>query len=156
MIHEIIGDLDFNNHFWAADKDQLESVWEQGIESADLSTENTFSAVNSIKTLFRNLCQHLEQFEHDSVSTREASLREFNDRLDEMQKTFLLHLEKTSAAVADLSRRIDENSCVETAAESEKAPAALHSERPRLKAINQEPAESTQSPKPGLIRRLFS
>jgi len=133
MIFDIVGDLDFNNHYWAADQHGAEK--DKGIGGAVAFPQAAHVPESRIDELFGLLNQRLEHFEKDAVATTQATLKEFNERLMQMQNIFAQHLKKTNSAVAELSQRLEE--------------------RPRTETTNQEPLENGKGQKPGLIRRIF-
>ena len=106
-----------------------------------------------LEALLGKMCQRLDQFEKESLAVTQATLGEFNARLDQIKDTFSLHLNKTNSAVGELSQKIDERSRVETVTESEKSRTAvqcrtLQARRQLIRNV----AESGMMPKTGLIR----
>lgn len=132
MICDIVGDLDFNKHFWAAEEAWLFSGKKEATESAAAPTAE---AENRMESLFGEMCRRLEQFEKESLATTQTALREFGERMDQMHNNFTYHLNKTNSAVAELSKKIE-------------AP-------PRDDIKPSAPIESDNVPKPGLIQRIF-
>lgn len=132
MICDIVGDLDFNQHFWAA-----EEAWLFPGKKAVTSTVDVpiTDAGNRMEILLENMCRRLEQFEKESLSTTQAALSAFSERMDQMQNNFSYHLNKTNSAVAELSKKI------EVPPRDDIKPAA--------------PLASDNVPKPGLIHRIF-
>lgn len=105
MICDIVGDLDFNNHYWATDQDRFVPVRELDIAGADASTAE---AENRMEILYGDMCRRLEQFEKESVSATQATLKAFSDRMEQMQDNFSYHLNRTNSAFAELGRKIEE------------------------------------------------
>lgn len=133
IIRDIVGDLDFDNYCWA--QQQPAPVGDTAITLAGASQPGSFWSENRIEDLFGKLYQRLENYEKDTLTATQAPLKELNERLVQMQKTFILQLNKTNAAVAKLTRDIEE--------------------RPGNEIMTQEPLDSEKLPKTGLIRRIF-
>jgi len=154
MISEIVGDLDFNNHYWATEQS---GTGANSVSTATIgSKSDAFLPGERIEDLVGKMCQRLDQFEKESLAVTQATLGEFNSRLDQLKKTFSLQLDKTNSTVGELLQRIDECSLEEAVTEIEKSPTALQSGRAEEQATNQAPEGSGHVKKAGLIRRIFS
>jgi len=154
MISEIVGDLDFNNHYWAAGPST--ALHEAG--TAEMMARSTEASLpeEGLEAFFGKMCQRLDQFEKESRAATQATLGEFSARLDQIRDTFLLQLKKTNSAVGDLSQKMDERSRLATEADKEKSCLEAHADCSGEKAVNHDVTESGPLPKTGLIRRIFS
>lgn len=132
MICDIIGDLDFNKHYWASDQKRLVPLNEGDIPGAD---DSIAESENRTEILFADICRSLEQFENESALATLAALTTFSERMDQMQNNFSCQLDKTNSAVAELSRK-----CAEP---------------PREEIKTLTPIESDSVPKPGMMQRIF-
>ena len=129
MIRDIIGDLDFNNHYWSQEPPQ--AYCDTAIMPADVPRPVPLPSETRMDALFSKLNQRLETLEKDA----QAPLKELNQRLEQIQNTFMHQLNRTNAAVAELHKRIEEP--------------------PEHLPVAQEFPESDNLPKPGLMQRIF-
>jgi len=153
MISEIVGDLDFNNHYWAAVCPA--TIPETGTAAVLTNPPEVVMPEEQVEAFWGKLSQRLDQFEKESLAVTQATLGVFNARLDQIRDTFLLHLKKTNSTVSELSLKIDERSRG-AVPENEKAHMEGSGEVTGEKAINHDGAEGSAMPKSGLIRRIFS
>jgi len=133
MIRDIAGDLDFDNHYWA--QEQPLTAADTAITPAGAPRPDSSCSESRFEDLFGKLNQRLENYERDTLAAAQAPLQELNQRLEQIQDTFTLQLNKTNAVVANLNKKI------------EKQPDHL--------SVTQELPENDNAPKPGLIRRIF-
>ena len=136
MIRDVIGDLDFDNYYWA--QEQPAATGEAGFTLAGAPRSSSLWSERRIEDLFGSLNQRLAAYEKDSLAQAKAPLKELdeiNDRLEQLQDSFTLKLNKTEAVVAQLNRKLDE--------QPEQVPAA------------QAVAAIECALKPGLLRRIF-
>ncbi|MFA7061404.1 MAG: XrtA/PEP-CTERM system-associated ATPase [Pedobacter sp.] len=133
MIRGIVGDLDFNNHYWL--QEQPLTNCDTAIMLADAPRPGSFWSEKRIEDLFDKLNQRLENHEKDTLVAAQAPLKELNQRLEQIQDAFTLQLNRTNDAVAKLNKKIVEP--------------------PEHLSENQEIPENENVPKQGLIRRIF-
>jgi len=153
MISEIVGDLDFNNHYWAAVYPAI--IPETGAAAVLTNSPEVIMPEEQVEAFWGKLSQRLDRFEKESLAVTQATLGVFNARLDQIRDTFLLHLKKTDSTVSELNRKIDERSRG-AVPENEKTRMEGSVEVTGEKAINHDGAEGSAMPKSGLIRRIFS
>ena len=134
MIRDIIGDLDFDNYYWGQVQPVTE-VDDTPIKPADTPRPGSFWSEARIEELFGKLNMRLENYEKGALAVAQAPIKELNERLAEIQDTFKQQINGTNAAVAKLNAKIEG--------------------MPYHLAVTQEPTESGNIPKPGLIRRIF-
>ena len=136
MIREIIGDLDFDNYYWA--QEQPAASGDAGFTLAGAPRSSSLWSERRIEDLFGSLNQRLANYEKESLAAAKAPLREINDineRLEQLQDVFTLQLNKTEAVVAQLNKKIDEQP-------GHPSPVQLY-------------PENDHASKRGLIRRIF-
>ncbi len=133
LVRDIVGDLDFKNHYWG--QEQQPQAAEPVIVPVDTPQTAPYWSESRIEELFGRLNQRLEEYEKDALNATQAPLKELGEQLTQMQNTFAFQLNKTNAAVARLSKKIEEQP--EQAPSTPAAPAG------------------DEQPKPGLMRRIF-
>lgn len=133
MIRDIVGDLDFDNHYWA--QEQPLAAADPAITTAGAPRPGSYWSESRIEDLFGKLNQRLENHEKDTLAAAQAPLKELNQRLEQIQDAFTLQLNRTNASVAQLNKRIEE--------------------QPDHLPVTQELPENDNLPKPGLMRRIF-
>jgi len=134
MIKDIVGDLDFNNHFWA--QEQQQTFYDNtAILPADTSRSNSYWSESLLDYFYDRLNQRFEDLKNDNLVSAQAPLKELNQRLEQIQEAFTLQLNRTNAAVAKLNKTIEE--------------------QPDVLSRYQDLPENKNTPKPGLIRRIF-
>lgn len=133
LVRDIVGDLDFKNHYWAQERPPQTA--EAVIVPSDTPQSAPYWSESRIEELFGRLSQRLEEYEKDALTATQAPLKELSEQLTQMQNTFAFQINKTNAAVASLSKKIEEQ------------PGPLISSPAA-------PADD-DLPKPGLIRRIF-
>ena len=105
MLLEIIGDLDFENHYWSSAA--------AGKESGHLA-DSVFSPAGKTQISFppvspafvRNISQRIESVEKD-IAPLHSSLKVHLDQLTALQHAFKSHVNKTDTQVADINKRSD-------------------------------------------------
>lgn len=133
LIRDIVGDLDFDNHYWA--QQSPEAASDPPVVAVDSPRPGSFWSENRIEELFGKLNQRLENYEKDTLVAVQSPLKELNQRLERIQDSFTQQLNRTNAAVAKLNKQIEE--------------------QPGSLPDTQEQPEADCLPKPGLIRRIF-
>ena len=134
MIKDIVGDLDFNNHFWA--QEQQQTFYDNtAILPADTSRPNSYWSESLLDYFYDRLNQRFEDLKNDNLVSAQVPLKELNQRLEQIQEAFTLQLNRTNAAVAKLNKTIEE--------------------QPDCQSSPQDLPENKNTPKPGLIRRIF-
>lgn len=133
MISDIIGDLDFNNHYWKLEQPQ--TYCDTAIIPAENAGAGPFWSDSRMEGLFERINQRLEHYEKDALTSVQAPLRELGQRLEQIQNTFTFQLNRTNAAVAELNTKIE-------------GP-------PKQLSAVQELTENDKQPKPGLMQRIF-
>lgn len=109
MVREVVGDLDFDNNFWATSANE---------NSAKCYTDDTSRADDEsgllsqdARTLLFDISRRLDSMEKDVAALANQSapaLTEFNDRFKEIQDAVNSHVAKTDSQVSYLNRRVEE------------------------------------------------
>jgi general secretion pathway protein A len=133
MIRDIAVDLDFDNHYLS----QEQPLTDADTVNAPAGAPRPGSSWSEsrIEDIFGKLNQRLEDYEKNTLAAAQAPLKELNQRLEQIQDAFTLQLNKTSAAVANLNKKIEG--------------------QPVHLPVTRELSENENVPKPGLIRRIF-
>ncbi|MBV5341914.1 MAG: AAA family ATPase [Deltaproteobacteria bacterium] len=103
MIHEVIGELDFENYYWAAAAD------EQEIEpdSILLPVMATLHPSIEQQNMFADILRRIESIEHTIDSQLHSALKGQNDRFNSFQATVQSHIGKTNSNYLDLNRKLE-------------------------------------------------
>ena len=133
MIHDIIGDFDFDNFYRVHDR--LETSSDTGIAVDNPSRQDALWSESRVEDLSGKLIQRLENYEKEALMAIQTPLQDLNERLAQMQNTFEIQLNNTNTAVSKLRREIEE--------------------RPVHDTLTHEQLENDKLPKLGLIRRIF-
>jgi general secretion pathway protein A len=133
MIRDIIGDLDIDNYYCTQEQPVTASGTD--IMPAGDPRPGPYWSESRIEDLFGRINQRLGNYGKETLAAAQAPLKELNERLEQIQDTFTLQLNKTDAAVARLNKKIEE--------------------QPDWQPVTQEAPENDCEPKPGLIRRIF-
>lgn len=134
LVRDIVGDLDFNNHFWAQDP-ELQVPNPLAAVPGVVPAMPAYWSEDRIDDLFGKLNQRLEEYEKGALQAAQAPLKELSEQLTQMQNTFAFQLNKTNAAVAGLNKKIDD--------------------QPGPLPVPESPPVDDSLPKPGLMRRIF-
>ena len=133
MAHEIIGDLDFENHFWAnAASGKSSGLMADSTYSS--SEESQVSFQREFQAFTQNITRRMESIEMN-FGPLQSSLKAHLDQLTALQKTLKSYMEKTDGQLADINKRQDTTS--------------RHDDAPTVQAVTNGPASN------GIIRRIF-
>lgn len=145
MIYDIVGDLDFDSHYWA----QAHPVPGEDAAVAEPAARRPVPlwSESRIEENFSRLNQRLGDFETDALLTAQAPIKELNDRLEQMQNALVQQLGRTNAEVAELSRIVAEQAGT--------SPVAPVPPAPQVPPEPSEPPDTDTPSKLGLIRRIF-
>ncbi len=130
MTRDIVGDLDFESHFWTSvqqeDANPLLPV---------LSTANPVVATigdGQITTFLAEIVHRLDTMERESLAANQSQFKELHERLTSLQNAFRYHVGETESSIAELSRRVE-----------------------RIRSLDDKAAATSTPDKPGLVRRIF-
>ena len=150
MIYDIVGDLDFDSHYWAqeptAEGEEAAAVSPGASRPAPPRPAPLWSE-SRIEDNFSRLNQRMGEFESDALAAAQVPLKQLNDRLEQMQDVLAQQIDKTNAAVAELNKKIDE--------QPEQVPEQVPVSEPVQQSVQEDPPEKSPAPKPSLLQRLF-
>lgn len=103
MIHEVIGDLDFENYYWMTAAD------DQGSEQDNClsSVEEKSPPFPELKNMLADILQRIESIEHTLDSPPHTVLKGQNDRFSSFQATVMSHVGKANSNYMDLNRKLE-------------------------------------------------
>ncbi len=132
LVRDIVGDLDFDNIDWTQEQKLI--AGEAAVTNADVSTPGSYWSEKLIDYISGRLSQHIKESEKNAMTVVQVPLNKLNDRLEQIQDSFTLQLNRTNADLAGLSKKIEEQPF-------------------KRQFIQEQPDDNL--PKPGLIRRIF-
>jgi len=142
MIYDIVGDLDFDSHYWAQEPaeggDAADTVSPGATRPAPSRPAPLWSE-SRIEDNFSRLNQRMGEFESDALSAAQMPLKQLKERLEQIQDVLVQQIDKTNAAVAELNKKIEVQPDPEPLTVREPVP----EKAPALK------------PKPSLLQRIF-
>jgi putative secretion ATPase (PEP-CTERM system associated) len=106
MVREVIGDLDFDNHFWATAG--AENGAKRLTNDASGTDNRSYSFLQDVHTLMLGISRRLDSMENDIAASVKSELTEFNDRLKLFQDAVDSSAAITDSRFIDLSRRVEE------------------------------------------------
>lgn len=105
MVHDIIGDLDFENHYWSTSVAESDSSRLQDNPSSTLAaSQPTIS--NESHALLLDIAQRIESIEKD-VAPMLAALKVHYVTITSLQNAFELHVEKTDTQITNINKKLD-------------------------------------------------
>jgi len=159
MIYDIVGDLDFDSHYWAqepsAEAEDAAEVAPGAAKPAPPRPAPLWSE-SRIEDNFSRLNQRMGEFESDALAAAQMPLKQLNERLEQMQDVLAQQIDRTNAAVAELNKKISEQPEPESTpappTQPEPAPAP-----PTQVPVSEDPPEKAleSKPRPSLLQRLF-
>lgn len=120
LVQDIIGDLDFEYHYWGSESLDLRVVKENICETASpaMRSEPVFSE------LIEDLNKRLENMGRESESSNQKMFQEMTDKITSLEKSMKSHQEKTGTLI----QKIFKNS---SSVEGEKTGGFSHEEGPQ-------------------------
>ncbi|NVN91785.1 MAG: AAA family ATPase [Desulfuromonadales bacterium] len=106
MVHDVVGDLDFENYYWVASEDEHGKAQENGkLPSAEKLPPNT-----ELHTLLADISRRMESIEQNLAAPAllQTALKDQNDRFVSFQATVSSHVAKSTAHIQELNRKLDE------------------------------------------------
>ena len=94
MVQDVIGDLDFENHYWMADEQRTVQ-------------ENSLSSAPELQSMLAEISRRIESIEHNITAPLNSALKEQKDRFASLQATVTSHVAKTNSQIQDLSKKLD-------------------------------------------------
>lgn len=106
MVREVVGDLDFDNHFWAAAIAEDEA--KRFRDDAARTDNESYARSHDVHALLLDISRRLDSMENSVAAPVKSVLTEFNDRFKLFQDAVNAHVATTDSQVADLSRKLEE------------------------------------------------
>lgn len=94
MVQDVIGDLDFENHYWTANEQSTPQ--HKGVSPAP-----------ELQNMLAEISRQIESIEHNISIPLNSAIKEQNDRFASLQATVMLHVAKTTAHIQELSKKLD-------------------------------------------------
>jgi general secretion pathway protein A len=107
MTREIIGELDFENHFWANSVPEKESFHVTDSESP-VSGLPQVSRTQESHDLLRDILRRIESIEMD-VAPLQSSIKVYLDKLETLQNAFTTYVNKTGSQFDNINSRDEES-----------------------------------------------
>ncbi|TWJ17324.1 XrtA/PEP-CTERM system-associated ATPase [Geobacter argillaceus] len=134
MAQEIVGDLDFDNYYWA----HGQQVDQQTLNTSACFIEDGTIPANSVTGLFMEISEKINRLEQDVFAEQKNQAKEFNERLTTMQNALKSVVVKTDEALNVLLKKVNQ----------------LGVDADASKTGEQSPIDDKQA-KSGLVRRIF-
>ncbi|KAB0668539.1 AAA family ATPase [Oryzomonas sagensis] len=103
MVREVIGDLDFDNHFWSSG-----AVTPPEALSADAGAASHVLDNNDMRALLSDIARRIDALEGTSGSPVQTVINEFQDRFTQLQNSVSSHMAKADSQIFSLIRKLDE------------------------------------------------
>jgi putative secretion ATPase (PEP-CTERM system associated) len=94
MVQDVIGDLDFENHYWMANEQS--TALDSGVSSAP-----------ELQKMISDISRRIESLEHNIAAPLHSALKEQNDRLLSLQAAVTSDVARTNSHILDLSRKLE-------------------------------------------------
>lgn len=101
MVREVIGELDVDQQFWQADVGEI-NIGNQQKQSLTGDVD-----AGEITRVLQTINRRLDSIERDSRSYSDSIVKEFGQKLTELQNAFMFHVRETDAAVTSMGSKID-------------------------------------------------
>lgn len=101
MVQEVLGELDMDQHFWQSEP-EYPTTTKQICPSMPPSVNS-----GEVTQLLQIINRRLESMEKDSRISSDSIVKEFGQKLTELQNAFMFHVKETDDAVTSLGAQID-------------------------------------------------
>ncbi|MBI5656916.1 MAG: AAA family ATPase [Geobacter sp.] len=125
MVRDVVGDLDFDRHFWGSDSP------EDALQRKPDGKENSYTL--EIAQALQRVTSRLDGMEREARHLSESIVKEFGQKITELQNAFMFHVKETDSAITTLSSKID-----------------------RVKGLRDDDPEGIRNGKSGLVRKVGS
>lgn len=102
LVREIIIDLDFESHFWESDPKV-----EDRHTTQDKPLSRTASGDYELVQTLKGINLRLDSIECDVLQTTQSSMREFGQKLTELQNAFMFHVKETDLTINTISTKVE-------------------------------------------------
>ena len=100
LVQDIIGDLDFEYHYWGCESSDGHTGDKPGVNAAFPGMR----ADQELSDLIRGINGRLENMEKESVATNQKVLQEMAAKISDLEKTMQSHQEKTGTLTQKIAR----------------------------------------------------
>lgn len=125
MVRDVVGDLDFDRHFWGSDPPEDAPNGKQDGRGSSYASE--------VAHALQRLTSRLDGMEREARHLSESVVKEFGQKITELQNAFMFHVKETDAAITTLSSKVD-----------------------RIKGLKDDEPEGIRNSKSGLVRKVGS
>jgi len=94
MVQDVIGDLDFENHYWMANN-------QSAVSGRDIPS------AQELQKMLSDISLRIESIEHNIAAPLHSALKEQNDRLLSLQAAVASDIARTNSHILDLSRKLE-------------------------------------------------
>ena len=122
MVREVVGDLDFENHYWSTTSENDVNLAPDSQPTNAVDSGLGFSKESH--DLLVDIAKRLESIEKD-VAPLQSSLKEQHDQLTTLQNAFSLHVGTTDSLEGCLNKRLDNTILAENLASPQAVPLDL-------------------------------
>lgn len=119
MVREVIGDLDFENHYWAT----AEQAKDRPVGGHHSPAHEVLALSQETHAILLDIARRIESIEKD-VAPLHTTLKEYQCRLAELQTSFRQHVEKSEPAPRGLSTRFEGGGTMVSSAPADPEPSA--------------------------------
>jgi putative secretion ATPase (PEP-CTERM system associated) len=102
MVQDVIGDLDFENHYWMAEGQSM--VQDIGFSSA----EGVSPPSLQLHGMLAEISRRIESIELNFAAPLHSALKDQEDRFVSLRTTVTSHVAKTNSMILDLNRKLEE------------------------------------------------
>lgn len=127
MVKDVIGDLDFERHFWGDQTDAPRFQNEKNISNTGSRTD-----LADVSQSLQKISARLDGMERDSRLLSESIHKDFGQKLTELQNAFMFHVKETDATITALSSRVE-----------------------KIRAQNEESEKDPANGKSGIVRKIL-
>jgi putative secretion ATPase (PEP-CTERM system associated) len=104
MIHDVIGELDFENYYWMSAVDGPPTLQDHSFSSA----EGKPAPPIELHSMIADISRRIESIEQNIAAPLHSALKDQDDRVVSLQSIVTSHVAKTNANFQELSRKLEE------------------------------------------------
>ncbi len=110
LVQDILGDLDFEYHYWGCESSDGHTVDKRSIETASPGMRSDQVIIELVK----DMNDRLENMEKETAATNQKALQEMAVKISDLEKTMQLHQEKTGSLMQKTSSGTPVSECEKT------------------------------------------
>lgn len=132
MVHDVVGDLDFENYHWTGKGGAIQQI---NLQARNFSAgADSVLQTSELQSMLAGITTRIESIEQNITTHLNNGLKDQNDRFVSFQTAVRSHVDKNNARILEISKKLEELS--NTVTNFEKG--AVH-----------------ENPKTGFVRRVF-